>query len=180
MQSVPCGQPRERISGQEVVHMLMIGAVDEAIWHFVGIFHIAEERGRMRIDYDRLKPVKTDPDPGAIEALDQGAPHPYQPLNYIPDIPYAPPSSTVPALASDPDGAFAQPAVKAAFFGQSSDGFGMGYQMTAPGGPAQLPEFPGSTGTPFIRLPRRNGRCRRPARSRWWSFSTPGSPMTTS
>ncbi len=164
MQSVPCGQPRERISGQEVVHMLMIGAVDEAIWHFVGIFHIAEERGRMRIDYDRLKPVKTDPDPGAIEALDQGAPHPYQPLNYIPDIPYAPPSSTVPALASDPDGAFAQPAVKAAFFGQSSDGFGMGYQMAAPGGPAQLPEFPGF---PEIRF--------HPPSDPEWTLPAPGS-----
>ena len=82
--------------------MLTIDAAEEAIWHFIGVFHIAEERGRMRIEYDRLKPKKADPDLGPVEPLDLAAQHPYSPLDYQPDIPYVPPHRPVEGLAADP------------------------------------------------------------------------------
>lgn len=47
--------------------MLVIGPVDEAIWHFIGLFRISEEAGRMRVDYDpmlgRLQDQQLDPIP---------------------------------------------------------------------------------------------------------------------
>lgn len=72
--------------------MFGIHAADEAIWHFIGIFHLAEEGGRLRLDYDRLEQVRTDPVPGVIDLGEQDGPHPYIPRDHQPDIPYAPPN----------------------------------------------------------------------------------------
>ncbi|WP_323010453.1 hypothetical protein [Paracoccus sp. (in: a-proteobacteria)] len=82
--------------------MFTIDAADEAIWHFIGLFHIANEGGRMRIEYDRLKPNKADPDLNPVEPLDLTTNHPYRPLDYQPDIPYAPPTLPGKELAGDP------------------------------------------------------------------------------
>ncbi|ABL72401.1 hypothetical protein [Paracoccus denitrificans] len=82
--------------------MFTIDAADEAIWHFIGLFHIGEERGRMRIEYDRLTPKKADPDLGPVEPLDLSGQHPYRPLDHLPDIPYVPPHRPVEGLAADP------------------------------------------------------------------------------
>ena len=82
--------------------MLVIDATEEAIWHFIGIFHLAEEHGRMRIEYDRLTARKAGPDLGPVEPTHQAADHPYQPLDYQPEIRYAPPYRPGEGLSADP------------------------------------------------------------------------------
>ncbi|RDW11861.1 hypothetical protein [Paracoccus thiocyanatus] len=82
--------------------MLTIDAAEEAIWHFVGVFHMAQECGRMRIDYDRLVPRSADPDLGPIQTLDLAAWHPYRPLDHLPEIRHAPPAWPAEGLAADP------------------------------------------------------------------------------
>ncbi|MFN8680170.1 hypothetical protein ACDP63_03360 [Paracoccus sp. P2] len=82
--------------------MLVIDATEEAIWHFIGVFHLAEEHGRMRIEYDRLTAKKVAPDLGPVDAIQQWAGHPYQPLDYQPDIRYVPPYRPGEGLSADP------------------------------------------------------------------------------
>lgn len=71
--------------------MLKIQAAEEAIWHFAGIFQIADQRGRMWVEYDRIAAHKSDIEPSEIIPLDVVTPHPYAIPDYIPDIPYTPP-----------------------------------------------------------------------------------------
>lgn len=123
--------------------MLTIHAVDEAIWHFIGVFHLAEERGRMRIDYDRFKPVKTDPDPGAIQPLDQGAAHPYDPLDHLPEIPYIPPVPAMGPLLAEAAASYGGPDLWVAMPGRGDDGIG----------PVHPPAIPASSASPGLPHP---------------------------
>ncbi|WBU64446.1 hypothetical protein [Paracoccus aerodenitrificans] len=71
--------------------MLTISPAEEAIWHFIGVFQFSEERGRMRIEYDELSALKTEPEEVEIEPLDIANTFPYKLTNYIPNISYQPP-----------------------------------------------------------------------------------------
>lgn len=78
--------------------MLTIHPVDEAIWHFVGLFEISEERGRMWVDYDRFAALKSDVDPGGIAPLDLVTTAPLDLGELLPQIRYTPPSAQPPEI----------------------------------------------------------------------------------
>lgn len=118
--------------------MFDIDGADEAIRHFIGIFHLAEERGRMRLDYDRLKPVQTDPDTGAIQLANQDGPQPYIPRDYQPDIPYAPPDPASEPLEAEPSAYPAEPFGVAEWSGRG----GVDFPDLAPGAATSMPGFP--------------------------------------
>lgn len=118
--------------------MFSIDGTDEAIRHFIGLFQLADERGRLRLDYDRLKPVKADPETGPIRLADQGAPHPYIPRDHQPDIPYAPPSPAIEPLAGDPAAHPGAPVALAVWPGHG----GVDYPHIAPGAAVPMPGFP--------------------------------------
>ncbi|WP_299906557.1 hypothetical protein [uncultured Paracoccus sp.] len=79
--------------------MLTINPVDEAIWHFIGLFEITEERGRMWVDYDRFAALKVDVDPGGIEPLDLVTKAPFDLRDLLPQIRYNPPTTQPPELS---------------------------------------------------------------------------------
>ncbi|MFV0302447.1 MAG: hypothetical protein ACK5IP_16525 [Paracoccus sp. (in: a-proteobacteria)] len=81
--------------------MLTIHPVDEAIWHFVGLFEISEERGRMWVDYDRFAALKAEVDPGGITPLDLATKAPLDLGDLLPQIRYAPPDMPVPVIANE-------------------------------------------------------------------------------
>ncbi|AUH65386.1 hypothetical protein [Paracoccus zhejiangensis] len=81
--------------------MLTINPVDEAIWHFIGLFEITEERGRMWVDYDRFAALKIDVDPGGIEPLDLVTKAPLDLRDLTPSIRYTPPSVKPPEVSTE-------------------------------------------------------------------------------
>ncbi|TRW99299.1 hypothetical protein FNJ84_01080 [Paracoccus sp. M683] len=81
--------------------MLTIHAADEAIWHFIGLFQLAEEQGRMRIEYDRMAALKADADPGQIEPADISTEAPFVLDGYIPLVRYTPPPVAKDGLATE-------------------------------------------------------------------------------
>ena len=82
--------------------MLTIHAADEAIWHFIGLFHMAEEQARMRLDYDRIGAIRTDIDPGDVQTSDIATGHSPRFSAHIPDIPYGPPGHARDEVAVSP------------------------------------------------------------------------------
>lgn len=118
--------------------MHIIDGTDEAIRHFIGIFHLAEERGRMRLDYDRLKPVQTDPDTGTIQLVNQGDPQPYISRDHQPDIPYIPPDPAAEPLEPELSSYPAEPFGLAQWFGRG----GVDTPGLAPGAAVPMPGFP--------------------------------------
>ena len=139
--------------------MLVIDATEEAIWHFIGIFHLAEEHGRMRIEYDRLTARKAGPDLGPVEPTHQAADHPYQPLDYQPEIRYAPPYRPGEGLSADPappvlvlDHHFPRASVSPEVMSASMPNAGVPWSAKPPGGVVTpVPEWvlpvPGSVAT---------------------------------
>lgn len=91
--------------------MFKIHAVEEAIWHFAGLFHLAEERGRLRSDYDKVSAQRVDDEHGPIEPMDIATGYPFAPGSFIPDIKYVPPSLPVEALSAETANSFSGPIV---------------------------------------------------------------------
>lgn len=82
--------------------MFKIQAAEEAIWHFIGLFHIVEERGRLRTEYDRISVKQSDDESGPIEPMDIATGYPFVPASFIPNIKYVPPATPMDALAEAP------------------------------------------------------------------------------
>ena len=118
--------------------MFSIDGADEAIRHFIGIFHLAEERGRLRLDYDRLKPVNSEPESGAIHLVNQADPHPYIPRDHQPDIPYAPPRPVLDPAEPEPSGGPSGPLGLAPWSGHG----GVDDPTLVPGAAVPMPGFP--------------------------------------
>lgn len=84
-----------RVSVLKGANMLTICAADEAIWHFAGLFQIADERARMRIDYEPLTPIRPEVDPGTIKLQDPANPFPFRLPDFQPEVAYASPGAPI-------------------------------------------------------------------------------------
>lgn len=86
--------------------MLNIRAAEESIWHFIGLFHSAEELTRLKIDYDKFSAMMAEPDIGPIELELNLPPQVYVRQDYQADAPYNPPGykpiQSEPPLTSRP------------------------------------------------------------------------------
>ncbi|MFH5774361.1 hypothetical protein ACHFJ0_08900 [Paracoccus sp. NGMCC 1.201697] len=86
--------------------MLLISAADEAIWHFIGIFHITDEVIRLRINYEELDPARVEFDPGHIVPKDLVTAYPFEVPDFLPGLTYTPPSPSpyelTPVLSRQP------------------------------------------------------------------------------
>jgi len=83
--------------------MLFIPAADEAIWHFIGIFHITDEIIRLRINYEELDPARVDFDPGQIDPKDLVTAYPFEIPDFQPELRYTPPTPSLDELTSEVD-----------------------------------------------------------------------------
>ncbi|MFG6080162.1 hypothetical protein ACEUZ9_000613 [Paracoccus litorisediminis] len=81
--------------------MLLIHAADEAIWHFIGIFHITDEIVRLRINYEALDPNRPDFDPGHIIPKDLATVYPFEIPDFVPGLDYTPPVPTLEGLTPE-------------------------------------------------------------------------------
>ncbi|MTH77881.1 hypothetical protein [Paracoccus aestuariivivens] len=98
--------------------MLFISPVDEAIWHFIGVFHLTDEVARLRINYDELTPDNPDVDPGTITPKDLVTDHPRIPTDYNPEVIYTPPVPVQEGLQTEADYVFINPVRDPVSFGR--------------------------------------------------------------